>query len=134
MIVVDTNVLAYLLIAGDRSKEAQTLYAQDSEWYSEAFVLVEFCNIIVTYQRMGDLSRNQTEQLLNEAEARMRGLVNVPHIAALRTAQQFVVSAYDARFLAAAENMGTKLVTEDAKLRIAAPALTQSLTEALTQV
>jgi predicted nucleic acid-binding protein len=41
------------------------------------------------------------------------------------------VSVYDARFLATAQSLGGKLVTEDAKLRAAAPALTQSLGEAL---
>jgi predicted nucleic acid-binding protein len=131
MLVVDTNILAYLLIVGDRTKEAQTLFARDAEWKSEAFVMVEFSNILATYQRLGELTDSQAEQLLNEAEALLQGLVNLPHIAALRTAQRFEVSAYDARFLATAENLGTRLVTEDAKLRAAAPALTQSLAEAL---
>jgi predicted nucleic acid-binding protein len=49
----------------------------------------------------------------------------------LRVAGQFAVSACDARFLAAAQSLGGRLVTEDAKLRAAAPALTQSLGEAL---
>jgi predicted nucleic acid-binding protein len=43
------------------------------------------------------------------------------------------VSAYDVRFIAAAQILGTKLVTEDAKLRAAAPALTLSLAGALAQ-
>ena len=37
----------------------------------------------------------------------------------------------DARFLAAAMHLNTKLVTEDKKLRDAAPNLTQSLADAL---
>lgn len=131
MVVVDTNILAYLLIAGDHTKEAQALYARDPEWKSEAFLLVEFSNILATYQRMGALSNTQAEELLNEAETRMRGLVQLPHLVALRTSQRFNVSAYDARFLATAESFGAKLVTEDNKLRIAAPALTHSLAEAL---
>jgi len=61
----------------------------------------------------------------------MHSLINLPHIAALRTAQQFTISAYDARFLATAEILGARLVTEDKKLRVAAPVLTQSLAEAL---
>lgn len=55
----------------------------------------------------------------------------VAHSRALRVAGQFAVSACDARFLAAAQSLGGRLVTEDAKLRAAAPALTQSLGEAL---
>lgn len=131
MVVVDTNILAYLLIVGDRTKEAQALFARDDHWKSEAFVLVEFSNILATYQRLGELDSNQTERLLGEAQTCLRHLVDLPHVAALRTAQQFRVSAYDARFLAAAEKLNTRLVTEDAKLRAAAPALTRSLAEAL---
>jgi predicted nucleic acid-binding protein len=41
------------------------------------------------------------------------------------------ISAYDARFLALADQLGLRLVTEDVRLRAAAPALTQSLAEAL---
>lgn len=131
MVVVDTNILAYLLIAGDHTKEAQALYARDSEWMSEAFLLIEFSNILATYQRTGALSNTQAEELLNEAETRMPGLVNLPYLAALRASHRFTVSAYDARFLATAESLGTKLVTEDNKLRIAAPTLTHSLAEVL---
>ncbi len=131
MIVVDTNVLAYLLIEGDRTKQAQALFAQDSDWRSETFVLVEFSNVLATYRRMGALTSQQTQSLLAEAATRVRELVNVPNLQALRCAERFAVSAYDARFLAAAGTLGGKLVTEDAKLRAAAPALTRSIAQAL---
>ncbi len=55
----------------------------------------------------------------------------VPHAAVLAIAARHRVSAYDARFLALADQLGSRLVTEDAKLRAAAPDLTQSLAEAL---
>lgn len=131
MIVVDTNVLAYLLIEGDRTKQAQALFAQDSDWRSETFVLVEFSNVLATYRRMGALTSQQTQSLLAEAATRVRELVNVPNLQALRCAERFAVSAYDARFLAAAGTLGGKLVTEDAKLRAAASALTRSIAQAL---
>ncbi len=131
MLLVDTNIVAYLFIAGDRTKKVHELYARDAEWKSESFLLIEFSNILATYERAGALNRAQAEDLLHDAERRLRGLVNVPHVFALRTAQRFGVSAYDARFLAAAESLDTRLVTEDVKLRAAAPGLTQSLSEAL---
>ena len=49
----------------------------------------------------------------------------------LAIAARYRVSAYDARFLALADQLGRRLVTEDTRLRGAAPALTQSLAEAL---
>ena len=131
MVVVDTNVVAYLLIEGDRTKQAQALFARDPDWRSDAFLLIEFSNVLATYLRSGGLSRAQAESLLAEAGSRVRTTVNVVHSRALRVAEQYAVSVYDARFLAAALSLGGKLVTEDAKLRAAAPALTQSLGETL---
>jgi predicted nucleic acid-binding protein len=131
MVVVDTNVLAYLLIAGDRTRDAQALLSRDPDWRSEAFLLVEFSNLLATYVRAGALGRSQALSLLAAAESRMRGLVNVPHARALSVAAELSVSAYDARFIAAAQVLGARLVTEDAKLRDAAPALTLSLAAAL---
>ncbi len=58
-------------------------------------------------------------------------LFRVSHQAALEAALDYRVTAYDARFLALADQLGSRLVTEDARLRAAAPALTQSLAEAL---
>ena len=131
MVVVDTNILAYLLIDGDRTPDAQALLARDAEWKSEAFLLIEFSNILATYVRAGSLRRGDAYALLDEAEKRVRGLVNLPHSRALRLAEQFAVSAYDARFLGAAQTLGARLITEDARLRAAAPALTVSLADAL---
>ncbi|MGH8267946.1 MAG: hypothetical protein ACRETG_12490 [Steroidobacteraceae bacterium] len=41
MVLVDTNIIAYLTIAGDRTSAAQELYLRDSDWRSEGFVPVE---------------------------------------------------------------------------------------------
>lgn len=131
MVAIDTNVLAYLLLEGDRTAEAQALFERDSDWRSEAFLLVEFCNILVTYRRREALSASAAAGLLATAERSMRGLVNLPHARALKLAEEYGVSAYDARFLGAAQVLRTKLVTEDAKLRAAAPGLTCSLEQAL---
>jgi predicted nucleic acid-binding protein len=131
VLVIDTNILAYLLIEGDQTKNAQALFARDADWRSDAFLLIEFSNILVTYRRTGSLTGNQAEGLLAEAERLMRGLINVPHSRALQTADQFGVAVYDARFLAAAQMLNSRLVTEDAKLRAAAPGITMSLADAV---
>jgi predicted nucleic acid-binding protein len=49
-------------------------------------------------------------------------------------AARFRVTAYDARLLVLAQQTGTPLITEDAKLRAAAPLLTQSLDQALGRI
>lgn len=131
MVVVDTNIVAYLLIDGDRSREAHALLAQDPDWRSETFLLVEFSNLLATYVRAGSLGRDRAARLLHDAATRLRGLVTLPHARALSVAAEYAVSAYDARFLAAAQSLGARLVTEDSRLRAAAPALTQSLADTL---
>jgi predicted nucleic acid-binding protein len=130
MLLVDTNILAYLMIQGDRTSAAQELFARDSDWRSESFILVEFLNILSTYVRIKAMTREVSARLLTEAHSLLPNLTNVLHAAALETAVQFSISAYDARFITLARQLRVKLVTEDVKLRAAAPGLTCSLAEA----
>jgi len=133
VLFVDTNVVAYLLIEGDRTPLAQALYARDPDWRSEGFLLVEFSNLLATYLRAGRLELRAAESLLASAERTLTGVVNLPHARALALAADLKVSAYDARFLAVARQAAGRLVTEDAKLLRAAPALTRTLAQALAQ-
>lgn len=130
MVLVDTNILAYLLIDGDRTAAAQALYARDSDWRSESFIMVEFSNILATYVRTRAMTHAQGLDLLAEAQALMPALLNLQHSQGLDAAAEFAISAYDARFIAVAKQMRAKLVTEDAKLRAAVPAWTVSLADA----
>jgi predicted nucleic acid-binding protein len=127
VVLIDTNILAYLLIEGDRTAAAQELFARDPDWRSEGFILVELSNVIATQVRSKALSREQGARLLAEGYALMPELSNVPHSKAMEAAIQFGISAYDARFIALALQMKVRLVTEDARLRSAVPDWTVSL-------
>ena len=127
MVLVDTNILAYLLIEGDRTAAAQELYARDPDWRSEGFILVEFSNVLATQVRAKTLAREQGTRLLADARALIPEPASVPHADALQTANQFGISAYDARFIVVAMQMKLKLITEDTKLRSAVPSWTASL-------
>ena len=129
--LVDTNIIAYLMIRGDRTAAAQQLYERDSDWCSEAFVMVEFSNVIATYVRTRALSQAQGTKLLAESQAHLSTLHSVVNTQALESAMQFGISAYDARFISLAKQLKMKLITEDVKLRVAVPALTMSLDDAL---
>jgi predicted nucleic acid-binding protein len=132
MFVVDTNVAVYLLIHGDHTAVAQKLHGRDPDWRSEAFLLVEFTNVLASSIAMRRMSLGLAQEFLAKAIGLFDGkLARVDHALVLSIATRHRVSAYDARFLALADQLGTRLVTEDAKLRAVAPALTQSLTEAL---
>ena len=131
MVLVDTNIITYLMIRGDRTAAAQQLYERDSDWCSEAFVMVEFSNVIATYVRTRALSQAQGTKLLAESQAHLSTLHSVVNTQALESAMQFGISAYDARFISLAKQLKMKLITEDVKLRVAVPALTMSLDDAL---
>jgi len=131
VVLVDTNIIAYLMIRGDRTAAAQQLFERDSDWCSETFVMVEFSNVIATYVRTGALTQAQGTKLLAEAQAHLPTLHSVVNTQALETAMQFKISAYDARFISLARQLKLKLITEDAKLRIAVPAWTMSLDDSL---
>ena len=102
MIVVDTNVIAYLLIEGDRTADAQALRLADPDWRSKPFLLVEFSNLLATQVRAKALLAAQAKSLLESAAQQISAWVEVPHAEALAVALDRQVSAYDARFVACA--------------------------------
>ena len=135
MLLVDTNIVVYLLIDGDHTAAAQELRRRDPDWRSEALLMVEFTNVLAASVAAKRMNLKLAQRFLVEAWYLLSGkLARIPHVAVLATAAQYRVSTYDARFLTLAQQLGTPLVTEDAKLRTAAPTLTQSLVEALTMV
>jgi predicted nucleic acid-binding protein len=133
MIVVDTNVIAYLLIEGDRTGDAQALRLADPDWRSEPFLLVEFSNLLATQVRSKALSAAQAKSLLESAAQQVAVWVEVPHAEALAVAIDRQVSAYDARFVACARRLAAPLVTEDSRLRAATPGLSMSIADAVSR-
>ena len=132
MVAVDSNILGYLLLEGAQTARANDLLQWDPDWHSDAFVLVEFSNILATMMRVRGLPLRQAMAAMTKAESVVEsGLHAANHVDVLELAAQLRISAYDARFVAVARDLGLRLVTEDAKLRKAAPTLTNSLADAL---
>lgn len=133
MQLVDTNVLVALFLESSPFFEAaQALYRRDSHWRTETHALVELTNVLTRYVRLGELEWQAAANTLADAERRFGpDLWSAPNGQAMRAALAYGVSAYDARFLVATRELGVRLVTEDARLRRAAPELTQPLDAAL---
>ncbi len=132
MMVVDTNVIIPLFIRSAESAAAVALREKDDHWRTEAFALVEISNVLATYQRAKFLTAADAHRHLQNAERFLSPhLFSISHLDALALAIRYGITAYDARFLAVAGALSVKLVTEDARLRAAAPDLTQSLAEAV---
>ena len=132
MVLVDTNVIAPLYVRSARTEAVEELFARDAVWRTEPLALIELSNMLITYERSRYITAATARDCLNRAAAFLQPhFFRVSHQAALEAALDYRVTAYDARFLALADQLGSRLVTEDARLRAAAPALTQSLAEVL---
>ena len=56
MIVIDTNVVAYLLIEGERTSACRRAFAKDPEWCAPFLWRSEFRNVLTMHMRHdGDL-------------------------------------------------------------------------------
>ncbi len=133
MQLVDSNIVFSLLVGSTPwHRAARELSELDDDWRTEAHALVEVSNILSRYVRARELTAAQAVAVMIEADERLRPFaLTVGHVDALRLAIKHKVTAYDARFLLCAEELGVKLITEDVKLRNAAPRLTLSLNDAL---
>ena len=122
MIVVDTNVLAYLYLPGDYTTDAEALLKQDSNWTAPSLWRSEFRNILAGYIRRKTLTFDQALGLQNEAESLLAGSeFEVDSRAVLELVQGSDCSAYDCEFIALAIRLETKLVTMDGTLLRAFP-------------
>ena len=128
MIVVDSNVLAYLYLPGEFTQAAENLFEQDPDWHAPLLWRSEFRNILAGYMRRGTLSFDQACALQSEAEALLNGAEHEPGsrqvLELVRTSN---CSAYDCEFVAVAEMLGTPLHTMDAKLLKAFPGISKPL-------
>ena len=122
MIVVDSNVLAYLYLPGEYTAAAEALFERDPEWAVPILWRSEFRNILAGYMRRRSLTFAQAHELQREAEGLLTGsefeLESLPILELVRDSD---CSAYDCEFVALAIKLGTKLVTMDSKLLRAFP-------------
>ena len=123
MIVVDTNVLAYLYLPGDHTARAEALLRRDPEWAAPMLWRSEFRNILAGYIRRKTLTCEQAFNIQIEAENLLSGAeFEIDSRAVLELVRDSDCSAYDCEFIALAIKLKTKLVTMDGKLLRGFPA------------
>ena len=122
MIVVDTNVVAYLYLPGEFTRAAEALLERDPYWSSPPLWRSEFRSILAGYLRRGTISFDAARDLLSEAESLMAaGEHEVDSVRVLELVRDSDCSAYDCEFVALARAFGVPLVTMDARILRAFP-------------
>lgn len=122
MIVVDSNVIAYLYLPGDHTERAESLLEHDADWAAPLLWRSEFRSILAGYMRRKMLAFEVARDLQLEAESLLAGAeYEVDSRLVLELVRDSDCSAYDCEFAALAMTLGVNLVTMDAKLLRAFP-------------
>jgi len=114
VIVTDTNILAYLLIEGDRTKVCRKVLAMDPEWCAPFLWRSEFRNVLTTHMHHAGMKLAGAIARMAQAEALLAGReYSISSDVVLDLTTTNPVSAYDAEFVCLADKLGTVLITTD---------------------
>ncbi len=128
MIVVDTNIISYFYISGDKSLLAEQLFSVDSNWNAPALWRSEFRNVLSLYLRKKLLAIEEILLILQEAEKLLvDNEFDIPSAHVMQLVSSSQCSAYDCEFVALAQHMDVPLVTEDKKLLKVFPDVAKSI-------
>jgi len=117
VIVADVNLIAYLLLPGERTEEAEGVFRTDPEWVVPLLWRSELRTVLVGYVRTGDLTLGDAIRVVARAENLMAGReAEVDSRRVLELAVGSRCSAYDCEYVALAEYLGVRLVTADTKV------------------
>jgi predicted nucleic acid-binding protein len=114
MIVVDTNLLVYLYIRGQRTAEAEAVLTRDPVWAAPILWRSEFRSTLIGLLRKRAISLDDALQIVTEAERGMAGReYAVVSQRVLGLAARSGCSTYDCEFVSLAEDLRVPLVTAD---------------------
>jgi predicted nucleic acid-binding protein len=128
MIIVDSNIVAYLYLPGAHTERVESLLSHDSDWAAPILWRCEFRNILTGYLRQKMLSFDHAIKIQREAESLLLGAeYEIESERVLALARDSTCSAYDCEFVALAMKLNSRLVTMDRALLRAFPDYTQAL-------
>jgi predicted nucleic acid-binding protein len=129
VIVVDTNILAYLYLPTPYTAYAEALLDREPDWAAPVLWRSEFRNILAGYLRRQTLRFEDVKAVQAEAESLMAGNEYDLHSErVLELVRDSDCSACDCEFVALAIQLDVALVTMDPKLLKAFPARAVPLT------
>ncbi|MAT58765.1 MAG: VapC toxin family PIN domain ribonuclease [Ignavibacteriae bacterium] len=128
MIVVDTNVIAYLFLKGEYNQNAEKLLKSDSDWSVPILWRSELRSILTLYLRKNLITLNQSYEIIQESHKLLKGNeYTIDSLQLLEEINKSTLSAYDLEFVVLAKTLKTKLVTLDKKIIKEYPRLAVSL-------
>lgn len=118
MIVVDVNVIVYLLTDTPQHELASRVRACDGDWLVPPLWRHEMLNVLATLTRQDVLDGSAALTVWRNAVALLNTREQQPDMEqALALAIERRISAYDAQYVTLAVALDTQLISEDRKLQ-----------------
>ena len=133
MIIADTNIISYLLLPTIYTDSVEKLYKIDPDWSAPILWKSEFRNVMALYLRKKTITLEKAMQLQYTAESiiiQNEYDISSPQVLALIDKSD--CSAYYCEFIALANHLDTKLVTQDKKVLRAFPTTAISVSDFLS--
>ncbi len=125
VIVVDTNLLVYLVLPTHHSQVAESVWEKDDFWVAPELVFSEFRNVLLGAVRRGNIDRVDIPAILAQAREVIRVSTEpIKDESVIFLALEGDLSAYDAEFVWLSRQAGVPLVTSDRKERRSFPETT----------
>lgn len=130
MIVVDVNVVVYLLTDTPQQALAARVRALDADWRLPPLWRHELLNVLATLTRQDVLDGAAALTVWRNALSLFASREHPPDLErALALAISHGISAYDAQYVAVAEGLDVALVSEDRKLQRLLPGRVLSMAD-----
>jgi predicted nucleic acid-binding protein len=114
MIVVDTNIISYMVFKTLQSDKVEALHKLDPDWEVPVLWKSEFLNVVSLYFRKKILTYQEAIQAVDFAEQLVdHHEHNVSSVMILELITQSNCSSYDCEFVALAKNLSIKFITYD---------------------
>ncbi len=128
MIVVDTNILGYLMLPTAHTAMAEAVWSKDSTWLGPMLIHSEFRNVVLGAVRRKALQERDALAILGQAlEVIDVPVESVDAQDVLHLALQSGCSAYDCEFVRLARVLEVPLVTADRQVLEAFPRIAVSM-------
>ena len=117
MIVVDSNIIIYVHVQGERTALALRALQRDPYWVAPPLWESEFRNVMAGYIRRRILKLEDAKRIMESALKTMEGREILPPSGlVLDLVAVSDCSAYDCEYVALARHLHVKLVTTDNKI------------------
>jgi predicted nucleic acid-binding protein len=121
MIATDTQLLLYYAVDGPFTSIAQQVRDIDDIWVAPPLWRSEFRNVLAGYIRRGMMSTQDAMAIFYDAEDLVMQDYDAPTQSVLDLVASSTCTAYDLEFVAVAQSLGIKLVTNDKEVLAAFP-------------